>query len=270
MATVTSTDNKGLIYDSFIFSLSLLAVANLCISLLLFFQPDIVNVVVIMNLFLSVVFFGDFLYRLFSSDGKWQYLIRYGGWADLISSVPFPGMKIFRLYRIAITGKGLYQFRAEKMADELSAKRAEGALYVIILWIILIIEIGSILILHVERLADHASILSAMDAIWWSFVTITTVGYGDLYPVTYAGRFIAIILMISGVGVFGTLAGFLSTKLVSPRKQTDKPSGETPGTYEQKIDILLARLDAQQELTAALLQRLEQYEMSSGSGMVET
>lgn len=270
MATVADSEYDGLIYDSFILSLSLLAIANLSITIISFFQPDIVTVVVAVNLFLSAVFFGDFLYRLFTADRKWQYLIYKGGWADFISSVPVPGMKVFRLYRIVMTGKRLRQYKAERMADELSARRAEGALYTIILWIIMIIEIGSILILHVERLADNASILSAMDAIWWSFVTITTVGYGDLYPVTYTGRVIGIILMVSGVGVFATLAGFLSTKLITPKEHTDMPSGDASATYEQKFDDLLARLDAQHEMTTLILRRLEQYEMSSGSSMAET
>lgn len=268
MATVTYTDYSRLVYDSFIFLLSLLAVINLIISVISYFQRDIVGVVVLINLYLSVFFFGDFLYRFFSTDSKWHYFIFNGGWADLISSVPFPVLKIFRVYRIIEVALKVRKFEAENVVDELSRSRANGAFYVIIFWIVLIIEFGSILILHAERLAENATILSAGDAIWWSIVTITTVGYGDLYPVTSSGRVVAIILMVSGVGVFGTMAGFLSTKLVTPKKRTDQPPEDKTEVNERKLDEVMVRLDAQLEVTNSILLRLKQYEEAGGGGSV--
>ncbi len=257
MKTGEGARYEGLIYDSFILLLSLLSVANLAISVLSLFQPDIVEVVVAINLFLSVVFFGDFLYRFVTADAKVEYLIRNGGWADLLSSVPLTGMKVFRIYRIVDVGMRSRKFKAERMADELSVNRAHAALFSIIIWIILITEVASILILHVERYAAEASILSAGDAIWWSVVTITTVGYGDLYPVTSAGRIIAVVLMISGVGVFATLAGFLSTRLVTPKDTKDESPDDTPDGDGSNLGDIGDRLDAQQEMMAAILRQVE-------------
>lgn len=68
---------------------------------------------------------------------------------------------------------------------------------------------GSISILQVETVPE-SNIKTAGDAIWWAFVTITTVGYGDRFPVTSAGRIIAAFLMITGVALFGTFTGFVA------------------------------------------------------------
>jgi len=68
---------------------------------------------------------------------------------------------------------------------------------------------GSISILQFET-APESNIKTAEDAIWWAFVTITTVGYGDRYPVTTEGRIIAAFLMITGVALFGTFTGFIA------------------------------------------------------------
>ena len=93
-------------------------------------------------------------------------------------------------------------------------------------------------------------------------------GYGDLYPVTSSGRVVAIILMVSGVGVFGTMAGFLSTKLVTPKKRTDQPPEDKTEVNERKLDEVMVRLDAQLEVTNSILLRLKQYEEAGGGGSV--
>jgi voltage-gated potassium channel Kch len=72
-----------------------------------------------------------------------------------------------------------------------------------------------------ERDAAHANIRTGADAIWWIMVTITTVGYGDRYPVTLAGRLIGMAVMIAGVGAFGAFSGFLANFFLSPKLPTN-------------------------------------------------
>ena len=95
--------------------------------------------------------------------------------------------------------------------------RAGNTLLAASLVALLLIVFSSIAILHVER-SEDSNIKSAEDAIWWSFVTITTVGYGDRFPVTTEGRFVAAILMCAGVGLFGTFSAFLAAWLISPEE----------------------------------------------------
>ena len=77
-----------------------------------------------------------------------------------------------------------------------------------------------------NRNAPSANIQTASDAVWYTIVTITTVGYGDKYPVTNPGRIVGVLIMIVGVGLFGVLTGFLANTFLSPSesKSEEKPA----------------------------------------------
>ena len=75
---------------------------------------------------------------------------------------------------------------------------------------------SSMAILLVETAPD-SNILTASDSLWWSITTITTVGYGDLYPVTEAGRMVGAVLMICGIVVIGAISASISTWVLKKR-----------------------------------------------------
>ncbi len=91
---------------------------------------------------------------------------------------------------------------------------------------ILVLEFGSLEILNIEQYAPGANITTGSDAMWYVIVTISTVGYGDRYPVTNRGRFFGSMIIIIGVGIFGTFTGYLANLFLSPSK---KPTA-TPRT----------------------------------------
>jgi voltage-gated potassium channel len=84
---------------------------------------------------------------------------------------------------------------------------------------VLVLEFGSLTILHVEKSAPEANITSASDALWYVIVTMSTVGYGDVFPVSKAGREIGTFIIVVGVGIFGTLSGYLANLFLAPRKE---------------------------------------------------
>ena len=83
---------------------------------------------------------------------------------------------------------------------------------------ILVLQFGSLGILYLEEDAPGANIVTASDALWYTIVTISTVGYGDQYPVTDGGRFLGSLIIVVGVGIFGTFTGYLANLFLSPRK----------------------------------------------------
>lgn len=83
---------------------------------------------------------------------------------------------------------------------------------------VLMIIFSSIAVLQVEN-DPNSNIKTAEDAIWWAYVTITTVGYGDKFPVTTEGRLIAALLMTVGVGLFGTFTAYLASWFVGETKK---------------------------------------------------
>ena len=103
-----------------------------------------------------------------------------------------------------------------KIRTHVFKNRAQGTFISVAIFAILIVVFSSIGILIVEN-DVNSNIKTAEDAIWWAYVTVTTVGYGDKFPVTTEGRFIAIILMSTGVGLFGTFSGFIASWFVKDK-----------------------------------------------------
>ena len=91
--------------------------------------------------------------------------------------------------------------------------KVEGTTKSVFLIAFLLIITSSISILIVEN-DVNSNIKSAEDAIWWTVTTITTVGYGDRYPVTTEGRIIGMLLMFYGVGIFGTVSAYFSSVFI--------------------------------------------------------
>jgi voltage-gated potassium channel Kch len=129
--------------------------------------------------------------------------------------------------------------------------------------VLCVLEFGALAVLKAESGAPNANITTAADAIWWAYVTITTVGYGDRFPTTNWGRIVGIFVMVAGVGLFGTLSGFLANSFLSPpkRKQEDAPDPAT-ATPAARLAVLRRMIEAQERSTAELKTQLDELEKS--------
>lgn len=134
------------------------------------------------------------------------------GWIDLISIIPvIDYFRAARLLRIIRLLRILRAFRStKKIVSHIFKNKAEGTFTTVSIIAVMLLIFSSIAILQVEN-KPESNIKTAEDAIWWAYVTITTVGYGDKFPVTTEGRIIAAILMTGGVGLFGTFTAFASS-----------------------------------------------------------
>jgi voltage-gated potassium channel len=211
-------------YEMFIAGISILSVFNMIYGVIPGMDEATLIVVATINFGLTIVFVGDFLYRFLTTPSRSYYLFHDWGWADFLAIAPL--FRILRLFRVAKAYRFVTRYGTDKIRQELSDHRAESALYLLIFAVILIIEFGSIGVLYAERPDPHANIVSASDALWWAYVTITTVGSGDQYPVTNQGRLVGILVMTTGVGVFATFAGYIGHKLLSPTKSKKKKEAE--------------------------------------------
>jgi len=230
-------------YELFIAAVSVLSVFNLILIYFPRIDPDAVNVVYAVNLVLTLLFIYDFSLRFATAPSRKEYFIHNFGWADLLAIVPV--FRIFRLFRIYKAYRIVKKYGTGYILKYLSHHRAESALYILVLAVILIIEVGSILVLQMENGSPDANITTAGDAIWWAYVTITTVGYGDQYPVTFGGRIVGILVMTMGVAVFATFAGFISSKLLAPGAEEELPE-EVP----EREDTLSGQITKLQKLLA--------------------
>jgi voltage-gated potassium channel Kch len=262
MAHHPSKELKNTTYEAFIGVLSILSIVNL--ALLYLAGSDAVDtVVIIMNAILSAIFFADFTYRFVTAGrARWQYFIREFGWADLVASIPLPQVKILRLFRVLRAYRLGKEYGVRNMARTFWEERAQSALLAVLLFIIMLLQFGSMAMVWAEEDASGANITTGGDAVWWAYVTITTVGYGDQFPVTATGRIIGVLVMTGGVALFGVLTGFLANVFLAPKKEAPTTPAAKRGDPKAMLAAVRVQLEAHERASSELRARLEAIEQA--------
>jgi voltage-gated potassium channel len=204
-----SAKDPGVLYQAFSLVLSVLSIASLAASSFLHPSQPVERVLLLTDNLFCALFLVDFLCSLVRSENRLRYLATWG-WVDLISCIPnVPFLRYGRLTRIVRILRVLRGANALRiiLREMLRHKRA-SALYALALLSLSFVLLGSVGELQFET-APNSNIHTAEEAIWWSITTITTVGYGDFYPVTTEGRIVAVVLEIFGVGVISAFAGII-------------------------------------------------------------
>ena len=150
-----------------------------------------------------VVFAIDFFVRLRLADEKLSWLRRH--WLDVLILL-LPLLRPLRLLRLVTLLRIVNRSAAHRLRGRVATYVAGSAL--------LLAVVAALAVLDVERNAEGANITDIGDAFWWAFATMTTVGYGDRYPVTAGGRFVGVGLMIAGIAVLGTVTATIASWLV--------------------------------------------------------
>jgi voltage-gated potassium channel len=198
------------LFNILILILSVYVLISLIINTFITLDTELSNLLNYIDNFICVIFLIDFFIRLKNADNKLKFM--KWGWIDLIASIP--AIDVLRAGRILRLIRLIRVFRALKSTkliyEHINKNKKQSALTSVALISLLMVLFASISILQVEK-DINSNIKTAEDAIWWSYVTITTVGYGDKFPVTTEGRIIGAILMTTGVGIFGTFTALISS-----------------------------------------------------------
>ena len=239
-------------YEIFIALLSILSILNL-VLLYVVQSATLDTVLLVMNVPITLIFFIDFVYRMKTAPDRGDYFWRNYGWADLLASLPFQQTKILRVFRLVKVYRLLKEYGVKAIGRAVLKDRAGSALLMLLFIGILVLEFGSLLMLYLEADVEGANITDASDALWYIIVTMSTVGYGDQFPITNPGRVVGVVIIVVGVGIFGTLTGYLANLFLSPAK-TSAQEGQQPDV--QKKLASLKDLIAQQQAALADLEGL--------------
>lgn len=179
--------------------------------------PETSKLLTYFDYLICAFFFFEFSYRYIKAESKLAFM--KWGWIDLLSSIPMIDfLRAGRLLRLIRLLRIIRAFKSTKqLLNHIFANRVNGTLTSVSILAILLIIFSSIAILEVED-DPNSNIKTAEDAIWWTYTTITTIGYGDKYPITTEGRIIAVVLMTFGVGLFGTFTAYIASIFVNDKK----------------------------------------------------
>jgi voltage-gated potassium channel len=205
--------------------------------------PDAVTLLDWMVLLVCIVFLTDFFVRFTRAPSKLAFL--KWGWIDFVSSIP--AVNIFRVGRVARIIRIMRVLRAFRSTENLLVyllrHRKTTSLAAVTAISLVVVIFAAIAVLQFETSPD-SNIKNAGDAFWWAFVTDTTVGYGDKFPLSTEGRIVACILMAVGVGLFGTFTGFIASLFVEPELAQHESAHEEVLREIRSLDAKVSSLEA--------------------------
>lgn len=203
------TNGNGTFIDEVVMCLlALISVIMVVVEINISLSERTLEIMAYIDTAIWIVFVVEYVYRLIKAEDKKEFI--WTNKIDLLAIIPvdrmFKAFRFTKMFKLLRMFRGLtYIFRiVDIVKDVIKTNHFDYTLVVSSVTIF----VGAILISIVEK-------MTFFDALWWSFVTATTVGYGDISPSTGIGRVIACILMLVGIGFIGMLTGTISTYFIT-------------------------------------------------------
>jgi len=215
-------------YDVFIIVVTVLSIINWVFLLIpANLGSDTRSLLIFMEPIFIVILLLDFALRLRLAKGaRWQYMNHGGGWFDLLGSLPYG--RILRLFRLVRVLQAFHHYGWKDTVKWFVVNRAQGTLFLVMAFLLIVLEGGGLLVLYFEAGAPGSNIETGGEALWWGVVTITTVGYGDYYPVTPGGQVVATIMIFSGVALVAIFTAWVASSFLTPASSSEGTDAPTP------------------------------------------
>ena len=198
------------------------------------------NAITIIANVIWVTFGIDLAIRTYLAPNRLKYLAKHP--IDVLAVI-LPAFRAFRVLRVITAGQWVLTRGSHAAIGRTSAAIVVGS--------ILLALVGALAMLDAEGTTADSSITTFGDALWWAFVTMSTVGYGDLYPITTTGRVVAVMMMIVGVSLLGlvsaTLASALLVRIRGEEKDDTQELQTRLDSLEAKIDNLTSLLEIEKK-----------------------
>jgi voltage-gated potassium channel len=217
--------------------LALAMIPLLIVPLMVTLPPAMDRTFVAVDYLIWAAFTIEYAVKLYLAPDRWRFV--KANIPDLIIVVVpmlrplrvLRGVRLLRLLRLA----RLVAFAIEGLHEVRDVLRRRGLSWVLLIALALNL-IAAALVLSFERDTPGSNIHSYPDALWWAVTTITTVGYGDRFPMSAAGRGVAVVLMVSGIALFGVITASIAAYFVEQKTEQDDVAS--------RLDRILERLDA--------------------------
>ena len=218
---IEKNDTKlGRIFDIVIQSLIILSLISFTVETLPDLSVDFKNVLSIIEIVCVIIFLLEYLLRILVANNKAKFIFSFYGLIDLLAILPFyiasgidlRSIRIFRLFRLFRAFKVFRYSRAlQRFKEAFISVKEELILFVIAT--IFLLYVASVGIYYFEIDAQPEQFSSVFHCFWWAVVTLTTVGYGDIYPITTGGKIFTSLVALIGIGVVAVPTGLIASAL---------------------------------------------------------
>jgi voltage-gated potassium channel len=220
-----NTTKKGRVFDYFIQTLIMFSLISFSVETLPNNSPHVIKFLEYFETLCIIIFSVEYLLRVFVSRKPLSYIFSFYGIIDLLAILPFylkgtldfRAIRAFRVFRVFRTLK-LIRYNRALHRFHIAAKivKEEIVLFFIVTGILIFLTASGIYFFENE--AQPKVFASVFHSLWWAIVTLTTVGYGDVYPITVGGKIFTFFVLLIGVGIVTVPAGLVATSLSKARE----------------------------------------------------
>jgi len=214
------------IFDISIQILIILSIITFSIETIPNLSQNIIYILNIFEKFTVIIFTFEYIIRIYTADKKLKYVFSFYGIIDLLAILPFyltyfidlrtiKAFRLFRLFRLLKLVR--YNKTLDKFQKAIINAKEEFIIFFILT--LIIFYLASVGIYYFEHEAQPENFASIFDAMWWAVATLTTVGYGDIYPITIGGKIFTTIMLLIGLGIVGIPAGIVASALTKVSKK---------------------------------------------------
>ncbi|MCU4173754.1 ion transporter [Carboxylicivirga sp. N1Y90] len=224
-----NTTTYGRVFDYFIQVLILISLLSFAIETLPNISNNLRGILSVIEILCVVIFSLEYLLRLIVADKPLSYVFSFYGIVDLLAIIPFYlrfalDLRMLRAFRVFRVFRALKLIRYSRALNRFHIAfkiiKEELVLFFITTAILLFLTASGIY--YFENKAQPELFSSVFHSFWWSIVTLTTVGYGDVYPITMGGKIFTFFVLIIGVGVVTVPAGLVASALSKAREIQNK------------------------------------------------
>lgn len=234
-----NTTRKGKIFDYTIQGLILLSLVAFSFETLPDNSPELKKLLSTFEYICVIIFSFEYVLRIFVAKKPFRYIFSFYGIVDLLSILPFyltstvdlRAFRIFRIFRIFRAFKLIrYNKALRRFSVAFTIIKEEVVLFFMVTLILVFLSASGIYFFENEAQPEEFSSLFA--SLWWAIVTLTTVGYGDVFPITVGGKVFTFFILILGIGIVTIPAGLVATALTKARTLEEKEEESTANTED--------------------------------------
>ena len=219
--TILNNDTKaGKVFDIIINTLIFISIIDFSIGTIPTLSPAFHDFIYILEVIIVIIFTMEYFLRIYVSTHPFKYIFSFYGIIDLLAFLPFylaagldfRSVRIFRFFRlIRIFKLFRYTKAINRYRKAFSLIKVELTIFVIAA--LFLIYLASVGIYYFENEAQPDKFSSIFDCMWWAIVTLTTIGYGDLYPITVGGKIFTSMIVLIGLGIIAVPTGLFASAL---------------------------------------------------------